>query len=152
MAYVEYRFTAKQGKGPMKHYCNLTAGVGPKQPNRPDDVALVQYFLKSFYDDPEFPLSGENIEVDGVYGPTTSRAIHAFQELAAKVLGKSGQAEGLAEDGIVDRARGIFGQHRSMYTIIAMNKMYAHRRWNDYRLLWPMIEIREMLAPQGLTA
>jgi hypothetical protein len=74
------------------------------EPNRRDDVLLVQYLLKRVYQEWEKkgkPSNGvTQLKIDGMYGPKTQRAIEQFQLDAAR------EGSNIATDGCVDPERG----------------------------------------------
>ncbi len=139
MAYIETNFRANDGSGPMVHYFNLHGAVGSGCPNRRDDVALVQHLLRALGNLPESPVQNNPLQVDGIWTPALGRAVLLFQKLANRGLRRRGAGEFLAVDGQVVPARGIYrGATLQMYTIVALNKAYAHYYWPDYRQWEPM--------------
>ena len=92
------------------------------EPNRRDDVMLVQYLLKRVYQEWEKrgePSKGISLlKIDGMYGPQTQRAIEQFQLDVAR----SGRS--IATDGCVDSERGDTAYSsisRTGYTISWLN-------------------------------
>mgnify|MGYP000122274024 CR=1 FL=1 len=139
MAYVESTFRANDGSGPMGHYFNLTEAVGNGCPNRLDDVALTQTFLQSLSNLPESPVQGGTMHVDGLWTPQLGRGIALFQKLARRGLKSRGASEVISVDGLILPARGVYVEGTlQMYTIIALNKAYAHYYWHDYVHKWPL--------------
>ena len=76
------------------------------EPNKSDDVMLVQYLLKRIYQKGNYchpPLNQNNgtmnLKIDGLHGPKTQRAIEQFQ-LELRCHGKL-----IATDGCVDPER-----------------------------------------------
>jgi hypothetical protein len=139
LAYLETTFWANDGSGPMAHYFNLSEPVGKSCPNRPDDVALIQVLLQSLCNLPESPVQGGTMLVDGIWTPQLSRAVRIFQKLAARGLARRGAGERIAVDELVVPARAIYVDDTLlMFTIIALNKAYAHYYWHDYVQKWPM--------------
>jgi hypothetical protein len=95
-------------------FYNVSAAVGNHCHNMVEDVMLVQFFLKKFYE--RFPSPKGELKVDGVCDPVTSTWIKAFQTLMKNTV---------HPDGIISRAR--TGTPRSsktqtVYTIIWLNK------------------------------
>jgi hypothetical protein len=101
-------------------FYNVTLPVGPGCPNRRDDVLLVQYFLRKLFNSPRGRDDFfEDVAVDGICGPITSRAIRVFQKRQNR-LGNP-----CVVDGRVDRARGAFTNiGDTVYTILWMNHTY----------------------------
>lgn len=123
----------------MAHYFNLTEAVGNGCPNRPDDVALIQVFLQSLSNLPESRVQGGAMLVDGEWTPQLSRGIVLFQRLAARGLRRRGAGETISVDGLILPALGVYvGDTLQMFTIIALNKAYAHYYWHDYLQKWPL--------------
>jgi hypothetical protein len=123
----------------MAHYFNLNEAVGTGCPNRPDDVALVQVFFQSLSNLPESPVQGGTMFIDGLWTPRLSRSIRLFQKLARRGLRRRNTNESIAIDGLILPARGVYVEGTlRMYTMIALNKAYAHYYWHDYQQFWPM--------------
>ena len=152
MAYVERNFRANDGSGPMSHYFNLHDAVGRGCPNRPDDVALVQLFLQSLGNLPDSPVQGATLEIDGIWSSGLERGVRIFQRIARRWLRNRNTGETLLVDGLTLPARGLYIEGRRMYTIIALNKSYAHYYWNDYRQLYLMTRITGGPGQRGTTA
>src|SRR5262249_39750598 len=96
-------------------FYNVTKAVGRVAPNELYDVLLVQYMLRHIYYPNQEPPDGA-IVVDGWYGPITGAYIVAFQKQARA------QGYNLAQDGIVNRARGAVSSiSKNLYTIVALN-------------------------------
>lgn len=123
----------------MAHYFNLTEAVGNGCPNRPDDVALIQVFLQSLSNLPESRVQGGTMLVDGIWTPQLGRGIALFQKLARRGLRRRGADESISVDGLILPARGVYVVGTlQMYTVIALNKAYAHYYWHDYLQKWPI--------------
>ena len=75
-------------------FYNVSAAVGNHCHNMVEDVMLVQFFLKKFYE--RFPSPKGELKVDGVCDPVTVTWIKAFQTFVKNSL---------RPDGIVSRAR-----------------------------------------------
>jgi hypothetical protein len=59
----------------------LSAAVGPSCPNRKLDVMLVQLLLLKYgRSSPKVTMSGDDLDVDGLMGPETAKAILKFQK------------------------------------------------------------------------
>ena len=111
----------------IRVFFGVDAAVGPGQPNRREDVLLVQYSLRAMAGK-EYDLGKGNfigvpgkppIAVDGVCGINTIAAIKRFQSL---------YHEGKVKDGVVDpnppgQTHGR--RHGSTYTIIGLNTNHA---------------------------
>jgi hypothetical protein len=133
----------------MVHYLNVTEAVGTGCPNRPDDVALIQTFLQSLGNLPESPVQGSPLEVDGVWHPNLGRGIVLFQKLVRRVFRRRGAGESIDVDGLIVPARGVYVEGLRMYTIVALNKAYAHYFWHDYLQKWPMIKAEAVILAGG---
>lgn len=140
VAYVETSFRANDGSGPMVHYMNVTEAVGTGCPNRPDDVALIQTFLNSLGNLPESPVQGSPSPVDGRFSVPLARGICLFQSLVRKVLRRRQSGETIVVDGLILPARGVYVEGLRMYTIVALNKAYAHYYWHDYLQKYPLVQ------------
>jgi len=114
-----------------RFFYNLDNAVGLGSANVRDDVLLVQYFLKTIFDNPSAsskPLSplplkpGEVFRVDGIAGPITVRAIKHYQETQRA----GGRA--IVSDGRVDKAKAGSG----VTTILFLNTDYKTVRPNDF--------------------
>jgi hypothetical protein len=133
----------------MVHYLNVTDAVGTGCPNRPDDVALIQTFLQSLGNLPESPVQGSPLDVDGVWHPNLGRGIVLFQKLVRRVFRRRGAGESIDVDGLIVPARGVYIEGLRMYTIVALNKAYAHYFWHDYLQKWPMIKAEAVILAGG---
>lgn len=115
MAYKKY---VKGRKYPHMYNVHMTVGsrkalyetgtsttyTSSYEPNKRDDVMLVQYLLKRINQEWEKhghpPLGGSSLKIDGMHGPKTQKAIEQFQlELARN-------GRNIATDGCVDSERG----------------------------------------------
>lgn len=103
---------------------NLDAAVGPKQPNRPDDVKLVQFLLRlAIKHLPEHAVY-EQIKVTGVLDNATQTGIVAFQRWVSEI-------KNVRRDDIVDpmpsKRGGVDFETRApnghIYTIYYLNIM-----------------------------
>lgn len=109
------------------------------QPNKRDDVMLVQYLLKRVYQqghNVQPPLNQTNgaaqLKIDGWYGPKTQSAIEHFQ-IELRRNGRN-----IATDGCIDPERGdttTASISRTDYTISWLNKYF----WLLYPALAPNI-------------
>jgi hypothetical protein len=121
-------------------FYNVVHAVGQNCPNLSDDVKLVQYLLKTYYDavSPNFRPNG-NLTVDGVCGAITRNWILKFQldcryEFPGEILA----------DGRVDRVRNqsLKGSiSKTTYTLSFLNSSAAHYNpegWKATPLLIPL--------------
>jgi hypothetical protein len=123
----------------------VTTLTSKYQPNKRDDVMLVQYLLKRVYQqgqnaqpplksgvgDPHSPAS---LTIDGVYGPKTQSAIEKFQ----LEMRRNGQK--IATDGCVDPEKGESSTasiSKTEYTISLLNKYF----WQMYPTIAPDIRV-----------
>lgn len=116
----------------MVHYLNVSEAVGTGCPNRPDDVALVQSFLNSLANLPESPVQRFPLPIDGLFHEGLARGVGFFQSLVRRVLRRRRSGETIRVDGLVLPARGVYVEGLRLYTIVALNKAYAHYYWHDY--------------------
>jgi hypothetical protein len=96
---------------------NVTMAVGPVDtaPNRPDDVMLVQYLLKTIVRVGLWtpPTLSKPFPVDGRMGPDTAAWIKDYQLIKHRVAN---------QDGRIDRALGVNPSRvPHVYTIITLN-------------------------------
>jgi len=118
------------------------------EPNKRDDVMLVQYLLKRVYQkgfscNPQLnPASGAALlKVDGLYGPETAGAIEQFQ-LEMRRGGRN-----VATDGCVDSELGddaISSISKTVYMISLLNEYF----WSLYPLLAPDLSIDPECPPE----
>ena len=118
------------------------------EPNKRDDVMLVQYLLKRVYqlgynaEPPLSPSSGAAcLKIDGVYGPNTARAIEQYQ------LEMQRYGYRIATDGCVDPERGdseISSISKTVYMISSLNQQF----WRLYPTLAPDIRIDPECPPE----
>lgn len=106
-------------------FYNVVHAVGNNCPNLPDDVKLVQYLLKIYFE--KFPSEcrpNGNITVDGVCGPITRNWILKFQlDCSYEYPGE------ILVDGRVDRIRNqsLKGAiSKTYYTLSFLNSSAAH--------------------------
>ena len=121
-------------------FYNVVHAVGKNCPNLSDDVKLVQYLLKIYYEavSVDFRPQG-NMTVDGVCGPVTRNWILKFQ------LDCSYEHPGeILVDGRVDRIRNqsLYGSiSKTIYTLSFLNSSAAHYNpegWKATPFLIPM--------------
>lgn len=95
------------------------------EPNKPDDVMLVQYLLKRVYQRCHLFPSGKldqsngttELKIDGYHGPKTQKAIEMFQ-IEMRRAGRS-----ITTDGCVDPEKGLTSSiSKTGYTITWLNK------------------------------
>jgi hypothetical protein len=118
------------------------------EPNKRDDVMLVQYLLKRVYQqgyNTEPPLSQNSgaaqLKIDGLYGPKTARAIQQYQ----LEMRRSGYC--IATDGCVDPERDdsqISSISKTYYTISSLNEHF----WRLYPWLAPNIALDPECPPE----
>ena len=91
----------------LRVFYGIDHAVGVRGPNRPDDVMLVQFFLRALsrVDDAVtresyFPKGQALIEVDGIYGPQTAAYIRHFEAVLSRA--STGAAMKLWQDGVID--------------------------------------------------
>jgi hypothetical protein len=109
---------------------NVNYAIGPARPNRPDDVLLVQFFLRALARvndvttrESYFATGQALIDTDGIYGPQTAAYIRHFEAVLSRSLPGA-----LWRDGVIDpRPPGQnFGPlHDRVYAIIRLNTLYA---------------------------
>ncbi len=63
---------------------SLKSSVGPGRANDPQDVSIVQYLLNASMD--RHGSLDDRLEVDGIFGPKTQKAIQDFQRKYCKVV------------------------------------------------------------------
>ena len=120
---------------------NTTATVWSSCPNQPDDVKLVQYLLKAFYDfqPPHVRPKGE-MKIDGLCGPVTNRWILQFQ----RDCNLAGGDQVLLMDNRVDKVlnKNLIGSiSGKMYTLAMLNinvKHYSPEVWAKAPLFVPL--------------
>lgn len=118
MGYVDYDTS---DNATLVQYYNIYHAVGKNCPNMSDDVKLVQYLLKIFYE--TFPVHlrpGGVMTVDGLCGPITNHWIYKFQWDANKQ-----HPNEVALDNVVDPIRKNQGWKGSIsntyYTLYLLN-------------------------------
>jgi len=129
------------GRNGSENGINTTIGGWASCPNQPDDVKLVQYLLKAFYD---FQLlhvrpKGE-MKIDGFCGPVTNRWILQFQRDCNLASGE----QVLLMDNRVDKVlnKNLIGSiSGKMYTLAMLNinvKYYSPEVWAKTPLFVPL--------------
>jgi hypothetical protein len=97
-------------------------------PNRPDDVELVQYFLKKIAANPSKfnqpfrpPRSHPVMKVDGTFGEITRTWIEEFQLHLARI------GRRVRRDGVVDRIQGghVAGPNGFLFTLVVINTAFG---------------------------
>jgi len=112
-------------------FYNVDRAVGPGCPNARDDVLLVQYLMKTVFDNlPQKRPSGPPLQVDGVAGQITFSYTKRVQEIA-KVRGVATQTV----DGRVDKATGsgVGAKTGSTFTILNLCAGFLNFRRQDYQ-------------------
>ena len=111
------------------------------EPNKRDDVMLVQYLLKRVYQqgqNAQPPLNQQNgtaeLKIDGLYGPKTQKAIEQFQ-LEMRRNGRNIATDGCVDSELGDSATSSIS--KTGYTISWLNKYF----WVLYPWLAPDIRI-----------
>ena len=105
----------------------IDEAVGKGCPNRTDDVALVQFFLRAIMEDAKIytlPPSGK-LSIDGIYGPQTQEHITSWQQQEGKL---ADQPLKPFEDGQISPVlhRAFTGSRsHSRYAILSFNVIYA---------------------------
>lgn len=106
----------------------IDQAVGRGCPNKRDDVALVQFFLRAVLEDgKEFKVPGPALAIDGICGAQTVDYIKSWQAQENKLSGGGQFAP--VQDGQVSPAldrSGVGSRSHHRYTIIALNVQYAH--------------------------
>jgi hypothetical protein len=82
--------TGSAGKGDHKPKFVLSASVGPSCPNYKLDVMIVQLLLSRYFDSLDFSSASDadyelRVDVDGLMGPKTAKAITTFQKMNSDV-------------------------------------------------------------------
>lgn len=130
----------------MAHYLSVSEPVGTGCPNRPDDVALVQIFLKSLGNLLESPVRSSSLAIDGVFDVTLARGIWLFQSLVRRILRRRQNGETILVDALILPAQGVYVEGLRLYTIVALNKAYAHYYWYDYLEKYPLTKAKAVAA------
>ena len=106
--------------GNLAFVYNLDFSVGPNQPNRKDDVQLVQLCLQQIYTHPTVGAGtlpgGYKIETDGSCGPITRNAIWHIQTYLQRISGGQVYA-----DGVIGPITLPFSSGRYVRSLIWMN-------------------------------
>jgi hypothetical protein len=122
-------------------FYNVTQAVGKSCPNLPDDVMLVQFFIRELSKDPSVGTGAKPsspITVDGLYTPALGEWILWIQKsLNAKSPGST------LADGRVDPARGMANDPKflkssishTQYTIVTLNASYRYRQKSSHDAL-----------------
>jgi len=130
------------GSGDSESTINTTVvDVWSSCPNQSDDVKLVQYLLKAFYDvqPPHVRPHGE-MKIDGLCGAVTNRWILQFQRDCNRATGE----QILLVDNRVDKVLNknpVGGISRKMYTLAMLNinvKHYCPEVWAKTPLFVPL--------------
>lgn len=129
-------------------FYNVDSGVGENSPNKPDDVALVRFFLRRIGDAPDVNIpSLSSLQITTSPGADLNHAIRDFQ-IAVKNHGNH-----CAQDGRVDTAQNI--GHGSLstithtaYTIAHLNASYRRRYATLHNDLTKDSKLPAILAPK----
>jgi peptidoglycan hydrolase-like protein with peptidoglycan-binding domain len=118
----------------LRVFYGIDLAVGAHRPNRPDDVKLVQFFLRSLSRindvvtrESYFPSGQALLEADGFYGPQTAAYIKHFEAVLSRAAPGGGPMKPW-QDGVIDpKPPGLsFGPvHHRAYAIIRLNTLYA---------------------------
>ena len=155
MCFYTIAFSAEDGDGRM--FANLHTPVGPgtDHQSRKDDIMLVQYLLKTiFQNSGKFspPLAVPKLKplvIDGVLGPITFSWIKAFQDISLT------RGNNVATDGRVDvskTADGVSTISHTRYTILLLNLAYRKARSDMEAENLPNVDDCPMLVRQSLSA
>jgi peptidoglycan hydrolase-like protein with peptidoglycan-binding domain len=111
----------------IKVFYNVDEAVGKGCPNRSDDVALVQFFLRAVMeDDKSYTVpAGGPLSIDGIFGPQTLTHIQSWQQQENKQADSQFQ---VAQDGQVSPVvvrSGIASRTHTRYALVAFNVIYA---------------------------
>ena len=118
--------------GDRREWFVIDQAVGAGLPNLPQDVLLVQFFLRvaslTSGGFAGIQLPGERaIDIDGKYGPQTQKYISFYQQEVNRRVGKKIQQP----DGRIDPIRhagALSSITNTVYTIIDLNVAYRSRR------------------------
>jgi len=107
----------------LPSFYNVVHAVGSACPNLGNDVRLIQYLLKAFYEKaPDLKSPGGAMTVDGFCGPTTQAWINRFQMDMNRYSGI------VAQDGRMDRVRNnsvTSSISRTVYSLALLNRWTA---------------------------
>jgi len=114
-------------------FYGIDQAVGKCCPNKRDDVALVQFLLRSVLEDgKEYKVPpGPPLVIDGICGPRTIEYINAWQEQESRL------SEGImkpVQDGQVSPAltrSGIGSRSHARYSIVGLNTIYGFTDGGD---------------------
>jgi peptidoglycan hydrolase-like protein with peptidoglycan-binding domain len=92
----------------LRVFYGIDLAVGAHRPNRPDDVKLVQFFLRSLSRindvvtrESYFPSGQALLEADGFYGPQTAAYIKHFEAVLSRAAPGGGPMKPW-QDGVID--------------------------------------------------
>lgn len=118
-----------------------TVDVWASCPNHPDDVKLVQYLLKAFYDVQPPPVRPQGeMKIDGLCGAVTNRWIWQFQRDCNRASGEPVLLADNRVDKVLNRNL-VGGISRKMYTLALLNinvKHYSPEVWAKTPLFVPL--------------
>ena len=132
MAHVVLKST-----GNRREFFVIDQAVGAGLPNVPQDVLLVQFFLRIASETASglagFNPPGESpLAIDGSFGQQTKTYISFYQKEVNRRLGK----KLLEPDGRIDPIRPgqSFGSTHTFYTILDLNVAYRSRRGDSAKI------------------
>jgi hypothetical protein len=109
----------------VRHYYNVTYGVGRNRRNEPLDVLLVQFLLNLLGSQSGSRFVNTPLVMDGLFGPLTETVIGAFQ--ASWNRGPGRRRPQLDEDSVVSPAQGATRPVATRtWTILALNALAGH--------------------------
>jgi hypothetical protein len=115
-------WTILTSMGPCPVFYTVPApfAVGFQVTNRPVDVLLIQYLLRKIFERAAMRPLGENIYLDGIFGPQTHYWLLAFQASVASLPEGAGLRVGENVKTITE-ADQLFGMSK---TIVALNRLH----------------------------
>lgn len=120
-------------RGELPLFLNIDGDVGENAPNaNPQDVALVQFMLRTIGDRP----GGRAVPVAEVLRQVQTTGVMDAQTIAAIRALQSTRDPGTVVDGKVSRARGYTYDGVHNYMIVALN----HSMRNRYMDLYPRLD------------
>jgi hypothetical protein len=126
-------FLMSTGNPGLPEIINVEQAVGRGGPNSPEDVKLVQLFLKKIFTSPKWSHFLSTWALSGICDEMTTAGIHFFQASVRAVGGSSAAFL----DQRVDRATkgGIGPVHHSVYTIVNLNSLFAQSYPGEFAIM-----------------
>lgn len=131
-------------------FYNAVFSVGKNCPNMSNDVKLIQYMLKNYYESaPPQTIrpAGRKIEVNGIYDSPTDYAIVWYQNEIATLGGN----EAIMVDGRVDRIFNKFNFKGSIsqkhYTLYWLNQNLKHQNPAAFAALPSVVPMQNSSSP-----